>query len=290
MLALSSNGLGINLNPVKAVKTGARLVTHPGQTIKAGARAGVFAVKHPLKAGKFVAREAGSAAKQVGSALKTGILKPTEWVASTVTKPLRTRVHTLRDRRARKIAWDKRKSRTPNAQERGEAKAWTKRKLHSSGPQGYLLALFAGPVDDYVTLAGMDVYDSGLGFDPATASVIAASIPVFMAILNVMLSKANKSGEAPVDPTGQMPGAAQDAAAAAPGVVDMEPAQDAAAAAEDAAAAAQDVAEGGDGSGGGSGMVKLPGGVRAKRSHLMLGAAVLAGVIVLAVVMKKKKD
>lgn len=287
MISASSGfgDFGINLNPIKAVKTGARLVAHPVSTVKSGAKLTAYAVKHPIKATKFVARQTGDAAKQVGQAVKTGVLKPAEFIAHAATQPLRSRVHTLRDRRARKLAWDRRKSKTPDAKDRRDAKNWTKSKLHKSGPQGYLLALFAGPADDYVTLSGMDVYGSGLGFDPATASIIAASIPVFMAILNVMLSKANKSGEAPVDPSSPVP--ASDAAALSPeaeggmtpGAVDMSPVQDAAAAAEEAA---QDAA-------GGGGMVKLPGGVHAKKSHLLLGAAVVGGLVVVLLVMRSKK-
>jgi len=284
MLAhVRDNGLGITLNPIKAVKwtakTATRAVTHPVSTVKKT----VSAATHPIRSVKYVARQAGDAASQVGTALKRGVLKPAEWLASKATAPLRSRVLKLRQRRAVKLAWDKRRSKQPNAAEQAEAKSWTKSRLKSSGPQGYLLALFAG-ADTGVLMGAYDVHPRGLGFDPATASVIAASIPVLMAILNAVLSNSAKSGEAPADPGADAAAEAAEAQAAgeSPGAVDMGPAQDQAAA--DAIAAQG----GGDGDAGGGMRSLIPGG--AKKSNMLLYAGIGGAVLLVLMLVGKKKD
>ena len=249
-----SDGFGFSLNPFHYVKKAAHDIVHPLDTAKGAATA-------------------------VGHAIKVGVIKPFEWVASKVTAPIRSRVHKLRDRRAGKLAWDRRKSRTPNAAEKAEAKAWTKSHLKHQGPHGEVLQLFAGVDSGFLGVAGFGAAQFG---DPATISLIAASIPVFMALMNSVLKKASASGEAPADPTkggaggggGGMPpgppGAGGDAAAGG---------------GADAAAAGGDDGSGAGGGGGGEGkLLGLP------KKYVIIGGAVLGGVLVLSLLLPKKKE
>lgn len=242
---------GFSLNPIKAVKSAAS------------------AVVHPIRTAKGVVHTAASAA----SAVARGVIKPFEFLAAEATKPIKNRVVTLRNRRAAKLAMDKRRSTTPNAAERAEAKSWTKSHLKKQGPHGQILALFAGSSP----VALSDPYAGLLG-DPATLTLIAASIPVFMALMNKVLSSANRSGEAPANPQADAAAAAEAPdVPGAPGTVDLAPVQDAAAAAADAAGNAM-----------APNTVKLPGVGRVKRSHLLIGGGILAAVVVIALVSKKK--
>ena len=261
--------LGFSLNPFHYAKKAVKTVAHD--------------VRHPLDTAK-------SAANTVGHAVKVGIIKPFEWVASKVTAPIRNRVHTLRNRRAAKLAWDNRKSKTPNAAEQAQAKAWTKAHLKHQGPHGAVLALFAGS-------ESMTGYGMGLGYaaqlgDPATISLIAASIPVFMALMNSILKKANKSGEAPANPAADAAAAASSGTAAAAGAGPPGAAADAGAEAG-AGAGGDDGSGGGDGSGGSGGggaMVKLPGGTKIKKKTLMIGGAIFGGLVLVLLLTPPKKS
>jgi len=147
-----------------------------------------FSIKKFAKGvGKGIAKGAkgvASGAKFIGKQA----LRPVAFIAHGLTAPLRNRVHKLRDGRALKLAQDRRRSNVPNAAERAEAKAWTKVKLKSGGPQGYLLALFAGPPTD----AEMNTFLGAVGVDDAA---IAAAIPILATLLTSVISKATKSGE-----------------------------------------------------------------------------------------------
>lgn len=253
LLGRPVNGLGFSLNPLHYVKKAAHDVVHPLDTAKGAANA-------------------------VGHAIKTGVIKPFEWVASKVTAPIRDRVHKLRDRRAKKIAWDSRKSTTPTPAEQAQAKAWTKAHLKKQGPHGEVLQLFAGVDPGFLGIAGFGAAQLG---DPVTLSIIAASIPVFMALMNSVLKKANASGEAPANPAAG--GGA--AAPAAPGTVDLTPAQDAAAAAGGDDGSDGDAAGGGKhghGGGGGGKLLGMP------KKYVIIGGAVLGGVLVLSLLTSKK--
>lgn len=250
-----SNDLGFSLNPFHYVKKAATTVAHD--------------VRHPISTAK-------GAAEAVGHAIKTGIIKPFEWVASKATAPIRNRVHQLRDRRARKLAWDNRKSTTPTPAENAQAKSWTKSHLKQQGPHGEILQLFAGS-------SPMLLGAATLG-DPVTLSLIAASIPVFMALMNKVLHKADASGQAPADPT---KGGAAASAPAAPGTVDLTPAQDAAAAAGgggDGGGGADAGGGGGKHGGGGGKLLGMP------KKYVIIGGAVLGGVLVLSLLTGKKKE
>lgn len=270
---ITQSPLGFTFNPIKIVKKTGSAIAHP---IRSAKKVG-SAVAHPIRTVKSAAHEARDAANQVGHALKVGILKPAEWLAAGVTAPIRNRVHKLRNRRAAKLAWDSRKSQTPNAQESAQAKAWTKSHLKGKGPHGQLLALFAGS-SDAMLYGYWEPYPGQLGVEPATLTIIAASIPVFMALMNKVLGAADRSGEAPANPGADAAANASAPDTAPPGTVDLTPVQD----------AVEDVAAGGDGSGGA--MVRVPGVGSVKRSHLMIGGGILVAVIVLAMVTKKGKD
>lgn len=250
-----------------------------GRGIKKVGKAGYGVTKKVAKTGVHVAK---TGVKAVGKGLKYAIVAPALWLASKATAPVRNRVHKLRNRRAAKLAWDRRKSKTPNAAENAEAKSWTKSHLKGKGPHGQVLALFAGAPDD-VLLGSYEPYAGQLGMDPATATVIASSIPIFMALMNKVLGQASASGEAPANPQADAAADASAAAetAAAPGEIDVGPAQEAAAdAAQAAQEAVQDAVE--------PGMVRLPGGIRAKKSHLMIGGAVVGGLVLISLLMPKK--
>ncbi len=286
--------LGFSLNPIRAVKSVAKKTYGVTKTVvKAPVK---YAVKPVAKGAYKVAKTTGkvavkglkitgNAALTVGNAIKTGVLTPLQWIGSQLTKPLRSRVRTLKSRRATKLAWDKRKSKTPTAAENAEAASWAKGRLKSSGPHGHVLALFAGADED--GMLGSAVAAGGLGIDPGTASVIAASIPILMAVLNAILSKANASGEAPADPSADAAAAAQEAADSGvpPDAAEaMDQAADAAAAAVEAGGIDPTTGEPiGPGRGGGS---MLPAGV--KKNHLLIGGGILLAVFLVATVMKKK--
>ena len=258
-----------------------------------------FSFTHALKrVGHGVSHAAHSAEHGVVSASKAAAhvaMLPAKEVVHAVNavmklafRPITNRIHTLQNRRAGKIAFDKRKSTTPTPAEHAEAKTWTKNKLKSQGPQGKLLALFAGPPPAMPLwpTAGM------LGQDPATVSIIAASIPVFKELMNKILGKAAASGEAPAKP-GDAPADSDPAA-------DAAATQQAASGGGDAAAAGGDGSDGTDAGSGGDGTGKGKGkgdgaGALAKRlgvskKQLMIGGAVVGGLVLLVLLMPSKKS
>lgn len=259
-------GFSITSLAKKVGSTAVKTVTVPTKYVAKGA----------VAAGRGVATGAKVAGKAVYQAhaipTKWLAIKPTMWLAEKATAPVKKRVRTIVDRRARKLAWDRRKSKTPTSAEHNEARTWTRNRLLALTPVvpvAPLLAAFAGaPVDDYQ-----------LGVAPA---VVAAAVPVMMAAAAALISQFNKSGEAPADPTSaaaaQAPAGGPDQGAAAPGQVDMTPVQDAADQANEAIQQATTP----------PGMVRLPGGARAKKSHLMIGGAVVIGLIVVLSMSGKK--
>lgn len=212
--------------------------------------------------------------------LQYTLIKPTQWLADKATKPIRNRVHTLVNRRALKLAMDKRKSTVPNAAEKAEAKAWAKHKLTYDGPggiptpHGKILAMFAGPALYEFGQLG-DPYAGQLGVAPA---VIAAAVPVLVALANAMISKYAKSGEAPAHPSADAAANAEDPVT--PGTVDLQPVQNAV---DEASAAGGDASVEETASGG---KHRSVGGI--KQSHILIGAAVLGGVVLIALVTRKK--
>ena len=244
--------------------------------------------KKSFQATKAVAKTTGKVVYKASVLpLQYTLIKPTRWLADKATKPIRNRVQTIVNRRAVKIAMDKRHSTTPTPAEKAEAKAWTKHKLTYDGPggiptpHGKILALFAG--SEYHVPAYTEM--GQLGVAPA---VIAAAVPILVALANSMISKYNKSGEAPAHPQADAATNASDPVA--PGTVDLQPVQNAID--EATASAAQDAGGSGtepgdDGSGGGAKKHGggLPGGITQKQ--LMIGAAVIGGVVLIAMLTKK---
>lgn len=146
---------------------------------------------------KVVKRAAGKTAK-----VAKVVAKPAAAVGALALKPLRSRINTLTTRRANKLAWDRRRSKTPTPGERAEARAWTKKTLTAKGPHGRLLALLAGasPTEAHYTLGGFGITPGALGVEPATIALISASLPVLTKLLQSILTATAKSGEAPVSP------------------------------------------------------------------------------------------
>lgn len=276
-----------SLNPVKVVKKVGRGVKKGVVAVGSGVKKGTVAT---YKFTKKTVKSAAGAAADVGKAIGKGVLKPFEFIAHQAVKPIKNRVVKLRNRRAAKLAWDARKSKTPNAQEQAAAKAWTKSHLKSKGPHGQVLALLAGSEWEYGEFHGYDNFGNPLGMEPATASLIAASIPIFMALMNKVLGSADKSGEAPANPgadaaaNAEAPDtgiAADGATAAAPGgdgSVDLTPVQDA------VADVAQQAA---DGAASAAGMVRVPGVGLVKRNHMLIGAGVVGVILLLALTSRR---
>jgi hypothetical protein len=230
-----------------------------GRGIATGARA----------AGRGVKKGAKVVGKVAYAPIKYGIIKPAEWLGNKITAPVRNRVQKIVHRRAAKLAFDRRKSTTPTPAEVSEARNWTRSKLRHELPHGPVLSVFADAAP-----APWPLGDYELGVAPA---VVAAAVPILVAFTQSLLSRFDKSGEAPANPQAD---AKADATApdapVPPGTVDLQPAQD----------AAQDVAETID-TAVHPGTVRLPGGMRVKKSHLMIGGAVLGGVILLSLLTRK---
>lgn len=105
------------------------------------------------------------------------------------TKPIRSKLSTLKKRRALKLAWDRRRSTTPTPAENAEARTWAKASLRRKGPHGVILA----------TLAGDDaLFGDALGIAPAA---IVAAAPVLLKVLDLAMKSFAKEGSAPADPT-----------------------------------------------------------------------------------------
>jgi hypothetical protein len=197
---------------VKAVGKGAVKYTIK-PAVKATLAPAVF-VKD-VATGKNVLKSTGKMVKSTAAP----VLVPGKAIGTLALKPLINHVNTLKSRRAKKLAWDRRRSKTPTAQENNEARGWAKRKLIAKGPHGRLIALLAGggaPAEDGVLLGADDIALLGnyqLGIEPATITAITASLPLLVAMVKGITAATAKSGEAPPDPT-QV--AAQTVAALAP--------------------------------------------------------------------------
>ncbi len=185
------DGLGWGFNPFKAVRR-----------VASGA---VNVVKSAGSGAVSVAKTAG------GAALKYNPLtlsyKASLWAAEKAVSPIRSRLNTITSRRAAKLAYTRRRSKTPTAAEHAEARNWTKAKLRAKGPHGRLVALLAGPPD---------AMDGALGDSLGVAPVIAvaAAIPPIVTLLNTLMKSFQQSGEAPANPADQPASPLQTAAAA----------------------------------------------------------------------------
>lgn len=269
MIISNSSQLGFSItSPFKkvghVVKRGAQATGHG---IKAGAK---FTVSH--------ARDVAMLALLPIAELNKLVLSPALKYAL---RPIRAKVNTLVDRRAKKLAWDRRKSRVPTAPETAEAHQWAKRELlHSTPPFGPVMSLLAGPPP--MTFGDTDPAITLLG-DPSAATII-ASIPVMLAIINALLGKKSQSGEAPamIGPGGPVPDPNGGGAMMTP-----EQAAAAAQAAVDAGGGgAMDAGGGADDGDGGGGSRGLPGGIT--KHHLIIGGVVVGGLVLVSMLLKKK--
>lgn len=246
--------LGFSLT--KPFKSVAHAVSHEAKAVGKGA------VHVAKKATSPIARLALFPVVELNKVVLTPIVK-------TALKPVKSRVNTLKTRRAQKLAWDRRKSTTPTPAEHAEATSWAKSKLRGEAPPlGLMLSLLAGPpiIDERTPVIGQ------LG-EPATASVL-ASIPALIALMNTILSRSSKSGEAPasVGGGGKHGGGANASGDAGGGAQD-----------DGGADAGSDT-----GSDTGSGAkIKLPGVGPVKKSYVLIGGAVLGGALLLALLTRK---
>lgn len=260
--------LGFSLNPIKALKK-------VGHGVAVGARATGHGV---VATGKFVKKhgvEAIELAVLPVLALNKLVTGP---ILKRALAPVKARVTTLKERRAKKIAWDRRKSTTPTAAERDEARQWTKNSVKGEIPFGPLLSALAGTPPMF---AGYHEPPDTFG-EPVTIATILSSIPVLLAIMSHIMGKAAASGEAPA----QIAADTQAAAAQVQAIANQAQAQAA------ADAAGGDPGGGGSDDGGGSGGGGLlPHGL-GKQSHLLMTVAVVGGIGIVAYLLLsgKKKD
>ena len=137
----------------------------------------VKAQLEPVKGGVALTKHAGKTAYQASKA-----------VTDLALKPIRSRLGTLKDRRAKLLAWNKRRSRVPTTVEKAQARKDVKSMLSSKGPHGKMLAWLAGP-----TFAG----ELGVvGYDDAALAAIATALT---ASLVKIINDAAKSKFAPAD-------------------------------------------------------------------------------------------
>jgi hypothetical protein len=118
-----------------------------------------FSVTSPFKS---IAHEAKRAGKGVAHVAKKAASSPIARLAAfpplalvkyvekplgkLALRPVTHRIDTLKDRRAKKLAWDRRKSTVPTPQDRNDARSWAKGYLRGHKPPfGAMLSLLAGP-------------------------------------------------------------------------------------------------------------------------------------------------
>lgn len=265
--AVASDGsLGFSItSPFKSVAHAAKAVGRGTVAVGKGVEHGTVAAAKGAgglvsKYGKQAALLAALPVVEVNKIIVEPALK------ATILRPVISRINTLKDRRARKLAWDARRSTTPTPAERGQASSWTKAHLRSQAPPlGLMMSVLAGSRLG-ATQLGMR------GFGEPTTATITAAVPALVALLNSILKKANSSGDAPEKVGG-----------------------DAASGADVGASGSDDTASGGGidasgsgkrgGHGAGHADSSLPLGLTKKQ--LTIGGAVLGGVVLLALLTRK---
>jgi hypothetical protein len=192
-----------SLNPFKAVKSVAKGVGKVGKAVGKGAVR--YVAKPALKAtlapavlvkdvatGKNVLKSTGKFLKSTAAP----VLTPAAAIGNLALTPVRNKVRTMVNRRAAKLAFDRRRSKQPTAGETTEARGWAKAKLRKSGPHGLILAALAGPPEMW---SAHTVLTGPFG-EPITTATVAASVPILLAVVNALIKKSAASGEAPADP------------------------------------------------------------------------------------------
>jgi len=174
------------VEPTKIVaKSTGRMVTGTAQAgkqlargnVRAAAGSFVKASLEPVRGGAELTKQQAKAAYQASKA-----------VTDLALKPIRSRLGTLKDRRAKLLAWNRRKSTLPTTVEKAQARKDVKAHLSSKGPHGKMLSWLAGP-----TFAG----ELGVvGYDDAALAAIATALT---ASLVKIINDAAKSKFAPAD-------------------------------------------------------------------------------------------
>jgi hypothetical protein len=165
-----------------AYRAGAGTVSATGKLVKGDVTG---AAKSFVKAGLEPVRGGAQLTKH---AAKTG-LQVTKAVTDLALRPLRGKLNTLKDRRAKKLAWDKRRSTLPTVAERAQARKDVKGMLASKGPHGKMMAWLAG--------GPMFAGELGVvGYDDAALAAIATALT---ASAVKIIQDAAKSKFAPAD-------------------------------------------------------------------------------------------
>jgi hypothetical protein len=164
-IAAGKSTVAVGTNIAKGNVTGA---------IKSAASVGLA----PVKMGYETGRSAGKAAIEASKA-----------VTNIALAPLRSRLNTLKSRRAQLISFQARGVKTPTTVEWAQARKDVKAHLSSKGPHGKMLSWLAGP--DY-TYDGLGV----VGYDDAAIAAVATALT---ASLVKIISDAAKSKFAPKD-------------------------------------------------------------------------------------------
>jgi hypothetical protein len=168
-----------------AYRAGAGTVTAGGKLIKGdvtgAGKAFVKAGLEPVRGGAELTKHA---AKSTYEASK--------YLTNLALSPIRSRLTTLKNRRAEVLSWTKRGSKTPTTAEKAQARKDVKSMLSSKGPHGKMLAWLAGgPV-----LAGQLGELGVVGYDDAALAAIAAALTTSLVKI---ASDAAKSKFAPAD-------------------------------------------------------------------------------------------
>jgi len=151
----------------RGVATGAK---YAGKGAKVGAKYSVKAAVAPTKA----------------------VLKLSRYAMNKLLSPIRSRFNTVVTRRARKLAYDRRRTTTFTPAERKEAYGWTKHQFRKKGYHGRLIAALNGP-PDYVSLGEF-------GATGVEEAAIAVGVAVLTKLATNTLNSLAKGG-APADPT-----------------------------------------------------------------------------------------
>lgn len=121
-------------------------------------------------------------------AAKTG-LALSKAITNIALRPVRSRLNTIKNRRAKKLAWDNRKSAVPTVAENAQARKDTKSWLSSKGPHGKILSFLAG--------SPMMAGELGVvGYDDAAIAAIATAL---VATASKLITDAAKGKFAPAD-------------------------------------------------------------------------------------------
>jgi len=174
------------VEPTKIVaKSTGRMVTGTAQAagklakgdVTGAGKSFVKASLEPVRGGAELTTHAAKTAYQASKA-----------VTDLALKPIRSRLGTLKDRRAKLLAWNRRQSKVPTTAEKAQARKDVKAHLSSKGPHGKMLSWLAGP-----TFAG----ELGVvGYDDAALAAIATALAASLAKI---VNDAAKSKFAPAD-------------------------------------------------------------------------------------------